>query len=306
MVYTTMAKTTLTFPRKSWGRYFEDYVKNIEYIFKAANYPIKYSNKLTHMRTPYGPACAIFNIEINGKPALIDLSDHSNEYCYKMVCNKKVELGKMYEYKDYDMPIFKKMHPDITYTDNVYPYGPLMLISSLREYKDLINYKPDFNKIPTLGISHTNRIYGGAKLTRKVAFSYLHSEKLDNRVSFESSRLPRGQHYGRLRNCAGSLEVGAFSGAQGSGAIEAFLNGIPVISDNMDMILPYNKKISKNEHYIFIEDGYSNINEAINYVYTNRKESVEIAKRVHNLFLETWHPAKLVEWFDLVTEQYYG
>ena len=300
-----MAKTTLTFPVKSWSRYFDNYVRNIEYIFKAANYPIKYSNKLTHMRTPYGPACAIFNIEINGKPALVDLSDHSNEYCYKLGSNEIIELGKMYEYKDYDMPIFKKMRPSINYADNVFPYGPLVFPTSLKEYISLIEYKPKY-EAPTKGICHTNRIYAGASFTRKIAFRKLDFKKLDSKVKLETERLSRGQHYERLKECTASLEIGAFNGAQGSGSIEAFLNGVPVIADDMDMVLPYGEQITRNEHYIFVENDYSNINEAINYAYTNRKESVEMAKRVHDLFLKTWHPTKLVEWFDLVTEQYYG
>lgn len=296
--------TTLTFPGKSWGKYFDGYVRNIEIIFKSIDYPIEYDPTLKHMQTPYGPANNIFEIKINGKPALIDLSDKANEFCYKFVNNQDIKLGKMYEYSDYDMPIFKKMHPNIKYADNVYPYGPLCM-TSLDCYKKLINYKPNFTDNRILGISHTNRIYASAVLSRKVAFQKIGRCHLDPKVRFEKNRLSQPDHYERLKNCIGCLEIGAFNGAQGTGAIEAFLCGTPVISDNMDMILPYNKKIEKHEHYIFVEDDYNNINEAISYVYTNRKEVIEKAKRVHDLFLKTWHPTKLVKWFDLVTEQYY-
>lgn len=297
--------TTLTFPGKSWGKYFDGYVRNIETIFKSVNSPIEYDSTLKHMETPYGPANTIFEIKINGKPALIDLSDFSNEYCYKCVGGKNILLGKMYEYKDYNMPIFKKMHPDINYSDNVFPYGPLFFANSLDVYKRLINYIPKY-KVPEKGILHTNRIYGAAVSSRKVAFSKINPNKLNKNVSFEKTRMSQSAHYERLKTCTASLEIGTFNGAQGSGAIEAFILGIPVIADNMDMILPYGKKIEKNLHYIYVEDDYSNINEAINYAYTNRKEAIEMAKRVHALFLETWHPTKLVKWFDLVTEQYYG
>lgn len=291
----------LTFPTKKF-KYYDTYCYHLRLNFEMVNAKIELDPGLQYL------APAIFYFKINDKLALLDLSDYIDEYNWgiNQKDNKFYRINKHYDYKDINVPIFRRtMAIDYDYPDNVFPYGPFIPLKSVQEYEQLISLKNKFDDSNRKKILHTNRIYAGANLTRKQAFAKIDNRLLLNEIEFETQRLNKDQHLQRLETCIGSLEVGSCPNAQGSGAIEGFLTGTPVISNNMDIVLPYNEKLEKDKHYIYIEEDYSNINEAINYVYSNRQDALEKAQRVYELFLNTWHPEKLVPWMESVVETYY-
>lgn len=279
--------------------YYSSYCCPTKLAFEIVDADIVIDNSLKYL------AGAIFFIKINDKLALIDLNDYYDEcsWTYKGGFHR---TGKFYNYEELNVPIFKRtMITTEKYPDNVYPYGPFLPIESIAQYKSYLELKNLPITQKQNRVLHTNRIYAAAVITRKKAFDKINKNKLLPEVEFDTQRLNKISHLSRLRNCCASLEIGACPHAQGSGSIEAFMAGIPVISNDMDIMLPYNKKISKNEHYIFVEDDYNNINEAINFAYSNRVESLEMAEKIYEIFLNTWHPEPLTKWMEQVVEEYY-
>lgn len=290
----------LTFPTRKY-KYYDTYCYNLKLNFEMVNAEIELDPHLPYL------APAIFYFKVNDKLALIDYSDFMDEYAWNFNVQKGFfRVKKHYDYNDIKVPIFKRtMAINEEYPDNVFPYGPFMPINSPQEYNYLLSLKDLFKNNKRTKILHTNRIYAAAVITRKIAFSKIDNSKLVSEVSFDKTRLPKTKHLNRLGECIGSLEIGACPNAQGSGAIEGFLTGTPIITNNMDIKLPYNKEINKYEHYIYIEEDYNNINDAINYVYTNKQDALEKAEKVYELFINTWHPSKLVPWITQTIEEYY-
>lgn len=281
--------------------YYSSYCCPTKLAFEMVNADIVIDDTLGYL------AGAIFFVKINDKLALIDLNDYYDECSWTYNKEGFHRTGKFYDYEQLNVPIFKRtMITTEKYPDNVYAYGPFLPVNSIDEYKKYLELKNiPVNSEPNK-ILHTNRLYAAATITRKKAFDNINLKKLLPEVSFDRQRLAKIPHLFRLKNCLASLEIGACPHAQGSGAIEAFMAGVPVISNDMDIMLPYNKKIERNKHYIFVEDDYNNINEAINFVYSNRSEALERAEAIYELFLNTWHPEPLTKWMEQVVEEYYA
>jgi hypothetical protein len=80
--------------------------------------------------------------------------------------------------------------------------------------------------------------------------------------------------------------------------------GVPVISNDFDIHLPFSAQLIKGEHYIHVYDDYSNINECLEYI--NNKIACEyISIQAYELMMDTCSPEALVGWYEEVIEEYY-
>jgi hypothetical protein len=291
----------LDFPTNK-SRYYDTYCHAFRLTFDVGGIPVNLDPSLEYL------APAIFYVRINGKLVLVDFSDFVDEYSWDWSHARGFfRLKKHYNYKDIShVPIFKRtMGVEDSYPENVFPHGPMLLLNSVQKYNNLLGVGSSFDFNKRNKILHTNRLYAASQITRKRAFEILDSSKLLSNVEFDSDRVEQNQHLNRLGLRLATLEIGACPNAQGSGAIDAIMTGTPVISNNMDIVLPFGERLQKHRDYVYVEEDYSNINEAINWVYDNRDKVKDMADNSYDLFMRTWHYRKLLKWFEQVVEEWY-
>ena len=291
---------SISFPAKKspWREFTYDYALNIIQDFEIADYTIEFYEDT--ISTDFANSGCFFAF-INGKKVLFDQSEYYDNGSW--TCNKGQFSSPYLRYNyNIDAPIFKRM---ITkwgeYPENVFPLGPYCCSNpKLKALNTKSKYTPgNFKKL-----LHTNRVYGNAEYTRKVAFSKLNLPKI---IEIDSTRTAVEEYYRRVLNSFGSLNItGASNYTQDSSNVEIMLLGGVIISNCFDILMPYNKSINGNEHYILINEDYSDINERIVWAFENQKEAYEIAKNGHNLIMETTSPIKRVKWIEEVIEEYYG
>jgi hypothetical protein len=293
---------TLSFPVKKF-KYYEFYTSFIKSIFEVADYKVILDPSLEYL------APAAFYIKINGKLAFVEMSDFDDEHVYKLDTNSGwTRLHKFYEPETLDVPIFKRsMRPNKKYSDNTYPMGPFYVGNNVdnSDLKTLLSYGNIYNPFDNDGIIKTNRVWGGALVTRADAYSKINKELIPRATMLED-RLPLYSHWLRHGKCLSSLNIsGASYHSQDIGAVEAMFLGVCCLSNDFDMLLPYNKVLEKGVHYIHIADDYTNINECINYLYDNRNECKDIGNEAYDLMIKTCSPKALADWIINTTEDYY-
>jgi len=280
-----------------WRSYTYEYVKNVFQDFQESGYNIKFYKD--PVSTDFANSGCFFGF-INGKKALFDQSEYYDNQSWR--CDNG-EMKVNYDRYNYSMdaPIFKRMVTKwAVYPKNIYPLGPFCQpIPKMLAFKTKNKYtQNNFKKL-----IHTNRVYGNAMYTRKIAFSKLN---LPSSIEIDSSRTTVEEYYKRIVNSFGCLNItGASNYTQDSSSIEIMLLGGVVISNCFDILMPYNKSINGNEHYIMINEDYSDINERIIWAFENQKEAYEIAKNGYNLMMETTSPIKRVQWIEEIIEEYY-
>ena len=75
--------------------------------------------------------------------------------------------------------------------------------------------------------------------------------------------------------------------------------GCCTISPILPELLPFDKKLIPDVHYIRCKDDYSDLLEKIEWCKQNREKCIEIGRNAKKLFLETSTPEKIVEWVTL-------
>lgn len=284
--------------QRPWREYTYEYVKNVFQDFQEAGYKLEYYQDAVSQDFANSGCFFAF---INGKKVLFDQSEYYDNQSWR--CDKG-EMKVNYDRYNYstNTPIFKRM---VTkwgeYPENVYPLGPFcqpgpkMLAFNTKDKYVPNNYKK---------LLHTNRVYGNAEYTRKIAFSKLN---LPKNIEIDTSRSTVEKYYKRVISSFGCLNItGASNYTQDSSSIEIMLLGGVVISNCFDILMPYNNSINGNEHYILINEDYSDINERIVWAFENQKEAYEIAKNGYNLIMETTTPLKRVKWIEEVIEEHYA
>jgi len=283
--------------QQPWREYTYEYVKNVSQDFLEAGYRLEYYEDPVS-KDFANSGC--FYAFVNGKKVLFDQSEYYDNQSWR--CDEG-EMKANYSRYDYstDTPIFKRMITKwAEYPENVYPLGPFCQPTpKMLAFNSTNKYRPNNYK----KLVHTNRVYGNARYTRKIAFSKLN---LPKSIEIDSSRSTVEEYYNRIIHSFGCLNItGASTYTQDSSSIEIMLLGGVVISNSFDILMPFNKAINGNEHYIMISEDYSDINERIVWAFENQKEAYEIAKNGYNLMMETTAPLKRVKWFEEVIEEYY-
>lgn len=247
---------------------------------------------------------AYVQARINGKPILIDLQDSPREY-FGFIYKDKY---KAYDPTKLNMPIFKvNVRPDIKYANNIFPYGPYHVWNNktTKDLEKLLSYGNDYDPYANnYIINTTSTMYPH---TRKKAYSNLDYNKIYKDIQFIRNRVPQYQHWDRLSNCLGVLNIsGSNSTVVDKAPIEAMWRGVCVIHNDIDILLPHNKQLIKNKHYICLAEDYSDINEKINYLYDNRDMAKEMGVEARELMISTSTPESRVAWILQKVEEYYN
>lgn len=293
-----MDQVQVEFPILKSGKNIDTYVKFALNNFILAGASVKYNEDLKFATNING--CVQFNARINNKSIFIDLQDGPTE-CMGFT-NEKI-----YEPDNLNMPIFKvAVRPDIKYSDNIYPYGPFHVWNNktTKDLEKLLSYGNDYNPYSNNNIINTiSTLYSH---TRKIAYSKLDYNKIYKDIKFIRNRVPQYQHWDRLSSCLGVLNIsGSNTNVVDKAPIEAMWRGVCVVHNDIDILLPFNKKLIKNKHYICLADDYSDINEKINFLYDNRNLAKEVGNKARKLMLATSMPQKRLEWILQVVEEYY-
>lgn len=252
-----------------------------------------------------------FYIKINGKLALIDFSEYYDENSWNCVDGTWIinpaPLSPRYIPENLNVPIFKRMVvPWAKYANNVFPYGPFYLSCSTQEKEEFFNLGNIYNPKDSNRIIHTSRIYAQNIYTRGKAYPLIDKSKLPEDINLDQTRLEMQEFHKSHSNCLSSISVsGGSPYTQDAGPIESMLLGVCIISNNFDIMLPYNKRLEADKHYICINKDYTNINDCINFVYNNRNLCKSIGETARNLLLSTSSPKNRVTWIINKVREFY-
>lgn len=294
-----MEKTTLEVPVLNMSaKNISTYVMFVVNNFKLYGADIKYDKNLSFATKV--PGCVQFYAKLNGKLIFIDLQDSPTEH----YGNTNIPI---YEPEKMDCPIFKvAVRPDIKYTDNVYPYGPYQVWrnKTTEDLEKFLSYGNTYNPYANNNIINTtSHAYAH---TRAKAYAKLDSSKIYPDIKFIRNRVSQYEHWDRLGNNLGVLNIsGSNTNVVDKAPIEAMWQGVCVIHNDIDILLPHNKRLTKNKHYICLADDYEDINEKINFLYDNRSLAKDMGAEARELMLETSTPKRRTDWMLEVIEQFY-
>ena len=236
--------------------------------FELAGFKIELDNSL-HYSSP------CLHLKINNKPIMIDLSDFPDNFHKKAQNRQIVNNGEAYKPEELNMPIFKTAYrPDIAYPKNIFPYGPYYIEDARNRdvFNTLINLGNIYNPINNNNLIKTYKLFGtNVWNTRGIANKQLDKNKLNKNINIVSSRVDTLAHWKRHGDCFSMLNIsGSGKHTVDKNPIQAMLLGVCILHNDIDIMLPFNKRLQKDEHYISINDNYTNIVERINYAYENR------------------------------------
>ena len=295
-------KVKVEYPNLIGGNYLNTYLKFPLNNFLLSGAEVSFVKDLKFLNE--SKKGAYVQIRINNKPALIDMQDAPREY-YGVIYEERY---KAYNPTTLNMPIFKvNMRPDIKYNDNIFPYGPYQVWNNKTtvDLEKLLSYGNDYDPHANNCIINTTSVMYNN--TRKRAYSKLDYGKIYKDIKFIRNKVPQYQHWDRLSNCLGVLNIsGSSANVVDKAPIETMWRGVCIIHNDIDILLPHNKQLVKNEHYICLADNYSDINEKINYLYDNRDLAKEMGAEARELMLTTSTPERRVEWMLQVVEEYYN
>jgi len=210
-----------------------------------------------------------FEIHINNKKYIVDYSDHSSVK----------EKNNCIKYHCYD-------------TTSI-PFCPVSFHDWKQYYsiRDKIKYKCN-NEL----IIHKQRIYGSddAKHRRtKVRNILLQKYKNINTVWND----PQIDFWNMINNCLVSVCVpGATPNMLDRGQLQYMALGCCTISPNIPEILPFNKILQADKHYLQCKNDYSDLINIIEWCKNNREKCVSIGSNAKEFFGKYLTPDKLMEW----------
>ena len=177
----------------------------------------------------------------------------------------------MYPIESLEMPIFKRtMIKGKEYPANVFPLGPYFVADKSNPHitKNFLQYGNIYNPLKSNRVISTNRIFAQNTMTRGKALRQLDTNKIYSDIVIDSHRVGQEEFWLKHGDCLTSICIpGASPYTQDNAPVEAMSLGVCIISGNFSFILPYNKLLEKDEHYVCLNSEYSDINEKINYIY---------------------------------------
>lgn len=293
----------LNFPINT-SRYYDTYCCSVLVDFQIAKADIQLEGGLKY----YVPA--VYEIKVNDKKALVDLSDFSDNYNWGFDRTKLYRLNPMYPIEELNIPIFKRtMLPGIEYPENVFPLGPYFVADKSKPETTarFLKYGNIYNPFKSNRVISTNRVYAQNVLTRGKALTQINQNKIYSDIFIDTRRISQNEFWESHSNCLTSICIpGASPYTQDNAPIEAAALGVCIISGDFSFKLPYNKVFNKNEHFICLNSDYSDINEKINYIYDNRQEAKDIGQAAYEIIKETSFPVPRANWMVQVVEDYYA
>lgn len=218
---------------------------------------------------------AAFKIIINGKSLIIDYSNHlqmlntSLPYfkftVIESIRNKCIPLSPC---SFSDWKLFEHLTSSITYQANT---------SQKIFYKQRYIDHPKFTRR-----NDVFRILKNSKFSKNVDFN------------FEQNQLA---YFNSLNNCYAQIII---SGARPNTLDRTHMQllglGIPFITPIMQNYLPGWIKLEPDINYIQCKSDHSDLEERIDYVYSNPMHMAEISANNRNLFMTHLHPAAIQRW----------
>lgn len=120
-------------------------------------------------------------------------------------------------------------------------------------------------------------------------FKNVQTEIIPNRVKY----------WNEINNCSVAVFVpGATNNMLDRAQWQYMAFGCCTISPRLPEILPFNKKIISDVHYIKCKDDYSDLKEKVEGCQENPKKCIEIGKNAQKLFLDTCTPEKILKWME--------
>jgi hypothetical protein len=221
----------------------------------------------------------------NGRRIIFELSDF-------------LELGDTEQFTD---PFFKFHYSRVLYghLEHVFPVGPSMIlpsgISTFRYYfslRDRFKYNCSTDIISNR--QEPRRLAQGRRIKVQNILQRRYGKNLDTNWKDTQKNF-----WTSNENCLVSVCVpGACNNMLDRGHYELIGLGVCTISPYIPTVLPWNKKLIPNEHYICCENDYSNIVEKVEWCRSNRKRCNEIGKNASALFDKYCTPTKYWEWID--------
>lgn len=228
--------------------------------------------------------------ELNSKSIIIDFSDFSRRQSAD-------------EYPQ--TPYFKFQCPNGNKPMNIFPCGPVFIMPEASGTVDnYFNIKRNFKyECSTDVVLNKQTPRAGALRRRKEAQSILSKVK-DVDITIESDK---NTFWKKHENCLSTICIpGACEDSLDRGHYELLGLGVCVISPPIPILLPWNKELIPNVHYIAIKHNFSDLIEKINWCKSHKEKCTKIGHNAKKLFDTSFTPERTWEWILKCTNEFYG
>ena len=219
-------------------------------------------------------------------------------------CSDFPHLGKLEEYEG--IPCFKfhysqKLHDDMKH---VFPVGPSMLLPA-----GLPGFRSYYAMRETYEYTCANDVISNKQEPRRLALERRTRVQKMLRKRYGKDldcnwRGTQGAFWRNNQHCLASVCVpGACNNMLDRGHYELIGLGVCTISPFIPTILPWNRILVPDQHYIVCKDDYSDLIEKIEWCRDNRQRCVEIGNNAKDLFTRYCTPDKYWEWIDHCMEK---
>jgi len=259
----------IIFPKKTTQRYWDIHYKYVLNIFESCGLNVILQEKPGLEENSNNPTLE-FKVCIDGKWVEFDYSDNGETW------NKsRVPLFKFH---------FKPHHKKLK---NIYPFLPVCFY----DWNDLnlnIQYKAIGNTV-----LNCQKPYAGALARRNALREILKDYPVDYSITDQHT------YWKKVNNCLVSVHVpGQNNNMLDRAQLQLMAFGCCTISPKLPEILPFNKSLIPNIHYIQCNDDYSDLTDKIDWCMENREKCIEIGNNVKDLFRSYFKPEKLIEYME--------
>lgn len=275
-------------PRHSmFKRYYETYYRFFLKIFEYTGAAISYVNDTA-------VADGAFTSKIDKNTLIFDYSDHlrvvttqNNLKCFKCHYSE----GETFFNHENSIDA-KKKHTDYPL---LFPFSPISFYDwqIFTHYRECIAYRTS----PVSNLIVCRQLpYGNALTRRKHVQGILRKEYGDYVVT---SIVSKENFWFEISSCMCAVFVpGSRNDMLDRGHIQYLAFGCCTISPPIINILPFNKKLIPDVHYLACKPDYSDLLDKIEFARTHIKLCKEIGSNAKKLFMETCIPYKLMEWVN--------
>ena len=267
----------IKFPKKERQRYYRFHYTFLLNIFKEAGCDIEFCPSTVLDTTR-------FTINIDGKKACVDFSDHAELY----KDHKKYKYYFKYHYA-------KELHEKYS---NIYPLSPISFLTWERYFDGLNKIKYTCNNNMVL---NNQRPYAGA-LKRRRTVRKLLKDRYEDKVDFTLT--DQKTYWEKINNClVGVFVPGARNDMLDRAQYQFMAFGACTISPKLNINLPYNTELAPGTDYIQCKNDYSDLIEKIEWCKTHRKECIKIGQNAKHLFMAFCLPHQIVKWIEQCLKQ---
>lgn len=168
------------------------------------------------------------------------------------------------------------------------------------QYKSRIQYNCEAGLI----ISNRQKTYGNARVrrlgVRKLVRKFMYDSYTDKNIAakiYTNDVMPQLQYWLDINNTVVAIFVpGCRNDILDRGHLQYLAFGCCGISPRIRTMLPFNKKLVPDVHYIECSGEYNDLPALITWVINNSNDCNDIGRNAAKLFLDTSTPQKLMSW----------